>query len=218
MYVAHVFQSIACVAGVTIASLAMPAALGAPTIELVSPTPGVGLVVVRARDLGTNLAAGYQVFLDFDATRVTFLSGAYVTTGFGQPVVNPIRAVGNQITLAAGINLFAGQTPTNANQDLAYLFFSSTGTACTPRVRIRPGTVPPTRFTDNQAQPINVSTVSLWSGCPSDIDNSGTVTVDDIFAFLALWFARDCRADFDNANGVTVSDIFAFLAAWFSRC
>ncbi|MBX3406365.1 MAG: hypothetical protein KF869_06340 [Phycisphaeraceae bacterium] len=40
------------------------------------------------------------------------------------------------------------------------------------------------------------------------------VDVQDIFAFLADWFAGN--GDFDGEGGTQVADIFAFLSAWFS--
>jgi len=54
--------------------------------------------------------------------------------------------------------------------------------------------------------------------CRADFDNSGTVAVPDIFAFLAAWFAQGPGADFDGNGTVAVPDIFAFLAAWFAGC
>lgn len=53
--------------------------------------------------------------------------------------------------------------------------------------------------------------------CEADVDNSGAIEVQDIFAFLSLWFAGDARADLDG-GGVNVSDIFAFLGLWFAGC
>jgi hypothetical protein len=44
------------------------------------------------------------------------------------------------------------------------------------------------------------------------------VTVQDIFDFLAAYFAGDTRADFNGAGGITVQDIFDFLAAYFAGC
>ncbi len=54
--------------------------------------------------------------------------------------------------------------------------------------------------------------------CRADFNNSGTLSVQDIFDFLSAWFAVDPRADFNGANGVSVQDIFDFLAAWFAGC
>jgi hypothetical protein len=53
--------------------------------------------------------------------------------------------------------------------------------------------------------------------CKADFNQSGGVSVQDIFDFLAAWFAGDPHADF-NGGGVGVQDIFDFLAAWFSGC
>ncbi len=55
--------------------------------------------------------------------------------------------------------------------------------------------------------------------CAAEFDGVPGLGVPDIFAFLALWFARDPRADFNGSGGVPdVPDIFAFLAAWFAGC
>jgi len=54
--------------------------------------------------------------------------------------------------------------------------------------------------------------------CPADFNFSGTVTVQDIFDFLAAYFANDPTADFNESNTVTVQDIFDFLAAYFRGC
>ena len=49
-----------------------------------------------------------------------------------------------------------------------------------------------------------------------DADGNMAVNVQDIFAFLNLWFAGDARADFNATQGLTVQDIFDYLAAWFA--
>ncbi len=54
--------------------------------------------------------------------------------------------------------------------------------------------------------------------CPSDFNGSGSIEVQDIFDYLAAWFAGDPRADFNNLGGLSVQDIFDFLAAWFAGC
>ena len=54
--------------------------------------------------------------------------------------------------------------------------------------------------------------------CRADFNNSGTVTVQDIFDFLAAWFQHLPSADFNLSGAVTVQDIFDFLAAWFAGC
>lgn len=54
--------------------------------------------------------------------------------------------------------------------------------------------------------------------CRADFNGVNGVEVNDIFAFLAAWFARQPWADFNGVNGIEVNDIFAFLSAWFARC
>ncbi len=56
------------------------------------------------------------------------------------------------------------------------------------------------------------------SACATDFNNSGTLSVDDIFDFLNAWFNTDPRADFNNVNGLNVQDIFDYLNAWFAGC
>lgn len=53
----------------------------------------------------------------------------------------------------------------------------------------------------------------------ADHNLSGSVTVDDVFAFLTDYFAQvgdGGSADFDRSGLVSVQDIFAFLSAWFA--
>jgi glucose/arabinose dehydrogenase len=54
--------------------------------------------------------------------------------------------------------------------------------------------------------------------CPADFNADGTVSVQDIFDFLAAYFGGLASADFNGVGGVTVQDIFDFLAAYFSPC
>lgn len=54
--------------------------------------------------------------------------------------------------------------------------------------------------------------------CLADINCSGTRDVQDIFSFLALWFAKDSRSDTNQDLSISVNDIFAFLGLWFAGC
>lgn len=49
-----------------------------------------------------------------------------------------------------------------------------------------------------------------------DLDCNLTITVNDLFSFLAAWFAGSPTADINGVNGVTTQDIFDFLALWFA--
>jgi hypothetical protein len=53
--------------------------------------------------------------------------------------------------------------------------------------------------------------------CAPDFDCSGSLSVQDIFSFIAAWFAGDPSADF-NGSGLGVDDVFEFLDAWFHGC
>jgi len=56
------------------------------------------------------------------------------------------------------------------------------------------------------------------AGCAADFNGDGHVTVQDIFDFLAAWFAGRPGANFNGASGVSIQDIFDFLSAWFGGC
>ncbi|MGH7293086.1 MAG: GC-type dockerin domain-anchored protein, partial [Myxococcota bacterium] len=77
----------------------------------------------------------------------------------------------------------------------------------------------------NALQYFNSGWVAIWdlpftqfAFCPADYNSSHTVTVQDIFDFLAGWFAGNPSADFNGVNGLSVQDIFDFLSAWFAAC
>lgn len=61
-------------------------------------------------------------------------------------------------------------------------------------------------------------TCRLAGCCPADFNTSGTVTVQDIFEFLADYFAGNSPADFNHSCTLTVQDIFTYLAAYFAGC
>ena len=63
---------------------------------------------------------------------------------------------------------------------------------------------------------LGVTVGATWTG--PDFNNNGTVTVQDLFDFLAAWFAGDIRADFNGSGTVTVQDLFDFIGAWFGGC
>jgi hypothetical protein len=74
----------------------------------------------------------------------------------------------------------------------------------------------PTCVTGAQVSPCTPS-------CRADFDQSGALGVQDIFTFLAAYFAQIPGAsppggDFDQNGTLTVGDIFAFLAAYFTGC
>lgn len=69
----------------------------------------------------------------------------------------------------------------------------------------------------NGCQVVNRGPVVLRA-CPSDYNCSGEPTVQDIFDFLAGWFAGNIKADVNASGLLSVQDIFDFLARWFAGC
>ncbi len=54
------------------------------------------------------------------------------------------------------------------------------------------------------------------SSCPGDFNNDGSAGVQDLFDFLAAYFAG--QADFNLSGATSLQDIFDFLAWWFAGC
>jgi hypothetical protein len=172
------------------------------------------MVEVRMSDLGTSFAAGFQAYLAFDPSRLTFTSGEYTPAPFGHPIITPIVASGNDIDLASEISVPDGQLPTNQDSVLATLTFTAVQLTCTPAVSFRPHD-PPTRITDVMGNPFEpLVLVDPLPACPCDWNCDGVLNSQDYFDFLNGFFAND--ADF-NMNGVTDSqDFFDFINCFFA--
>ncbi len=54
--------------------------------------------------------------------------------------------------------------------------------------------------------------------CPADFNCSGQIEIDDLFVYLNSFLAGSPAADFNGVGGTTVQDIFDFIAAWFAPC
>lgn len=54
--------------------------------------------------------------------------------------------------------------------------------------------------------------------CAADFDCNGTLNTQDIFAFLAAWFAGSTAADTNGVNGLEVQDVLEYLGMWFAGC
>jgi hypothetical protein len=61
-------------------------------------------------------------------------------------------------------------------------------------------------------------TITVNTPCAANFDATPGLAVNDIFAFLNLWFSGDIRADFDASGALAVQDIFDFLNSWFAGC
>lgn len=56
------------------------------------------------------------------------------------------------------------------------------------------------------------------SRCSADWNADGSLSVQDIFDFLNVWFANDPAADFNASGALSDQDIFDFLQTWFAGC
>ncbi len=65
---------------------------------------------------------------------------------------------------------------------------------------------------------INLDAAVFVGTCPADFNLNGQVTVQDIFDFLAAWFAASQTADVNGSGTVSVQDVFDYLALWFVGC
>jgi len=54
--------------------------------------------------------------------------------------------------------------------------------------------------------------------CRADFNNSGAVSVQDIFDFITAYFMNNPLADVNASGAVTVQDIFDFLGLYFAGC
>ncbi|MCC6322599.1 MAG: hypothetical protein IT438_14315 [Phycisphaerales bacterium] len=70
----------------------------------------------------------------------------------------------------------------------------------------------------------NIASIRFFCGragcdiCVADLSGDGTTTVEDIFQFLAAYFAGEIRADINASGALSVQDIFDFLSAYFAGC
>ncbi|MCC6320770.1 MAG: hypothetical protein IT438_04960 [Phycisphaerales bacterium] len=63
-----------------------------------------------------------------------------------------------------------------------------------------------------------VPAVAWFTYCAADFNRSASVTVQDLFDFLAAYFAGQGSADFNGSGATTVQDIFDYLTAYFGGC
>ncbi len=61
---------------------------------------------------------------------------------------------------------------------------------------------------------------SLWTDapCPADLNDDGTLDVDDIDIFVAHFLTGDLSADFSGDGALTIDDIDAFVTLYIAGC
>jgi hypothetical protein len=150
-----------------------------PGSECVQPGQTV-TVELHQRDLD-QLVRGFQAFVRFDSTRMTLDSGTYTASPYGLPVIDPIAAVGDDIDMAAGIDDFAGQSPTTDDALLVTLTFTAGSTDGLTTLTFRPHD-PPTRFSDETGLPVTPTLIDappiVIDGTPPVITCPADVTVE----------------------------------------
>ncbi len=166
--------------------------------------------------------------------------GSVVNLGMVEPIVGSnspalVTVQGSYTGTAAGSKFLAQLVNASSADHMAISGTATIGGSLT--VGLRPGFIPTAaatytilsanggvtgQFVTTTLPPharvrYNPTTVQIVF-CPADFNNSGTVTVQDIFDFLAAWFAGNPSANFNGIGAINVQDIFDFLSAWFAGC
>jgi hypothetical protein len=177
--------------------------------------PGDFIVITLSMTTCAQPAAGFQAFLEFDDTGLSFVHGSYVEQPFQLPVITPITADGPVVAVAAGIDVIGGELPFLGEADLVELTFESLGGGCVaPAVFAQ--TDPPSRLTDavgDAIEPLVLDALPVIE-CAGDIVRDCIVNVDDLLLLLAEWGASDSVADINGDGAVDVNDLLLLLAAW----
>jgi len=172
--------------------------------------PGSTLTATLSMSGLTQPAAGFQAFLEYDPSRLTFVSWTYTAAPFGLPVLNTAATVNpggpssGILNLASGINQLGGQTPSMADALLVTMTFTISGPdAC-------PATIdglltfrthnPPTRLTDINGQPL--AALTLEDSNPITVDG----TVPSITCSAGANFQCASQVPAVDINSVTASD------------
>ena len=152
------------------------------------------------------------------AASATYWIKAVPVAGTATWMPNTIGATGYSFTLASGAwnSSTSGATPALRLEDLP---LQSTGACCQGSTCVVAEELlcrgPNVRFTGNGVACNAVGSVTPC--CKADFNQSGALSVQDIFDFLAAWFGGNSFADI-NGGGLAVQDIFDFLAGWFGGC
>ncbi|MCZ6652838.1 MAG: hypothetical protein O7D91_07410, partial [Planctomycetota bacterium] len=134
------------------------------------------VVTLSMLNLGSNQAVEFQAFLSFDSTQMMFISGSYTPEPFGLPILVPIEADGENIDLAAGIDVLGGQSPTSADAELVQLTFEALMGGCVVSVTFRENE-PATGLTDIDGSPIE-PLLLIGLSDSADIDDGDACTDD----------------------------------------
>ncbi len=191
------------------------------------------VVTLSMLNLGDEEAAGFQAFLTFDNSRLTFVSGSYTPAPFGLPFFFPIEAVSEDIDLSAGINFIIGQVPTSEDAELVHLTFEAEVDGCISSVDFRDD--PATMITDAdglaitplqliglpddcpEGQACDETGKCVCDSCPTDVDGDGNTGPLDLAFLLGYWgpVTPDSQCLDDDSNGnIGPFDLAFVLGNW----
>jgi len=117
------------------------------------------------------------------------VGGFSTLTGAGTLTISCAGAAGGACCSGTTCSLLAAGACTGANTS-----FAGNGTVC------------------------NVPGNNTAPCCKADFNQSGAVSVQDIFDFLAAYFSGDLQADVNESGATSVQDIFDYLAIYFAGC
>jgi hypothetical protein len=151
-------------------------------------------------------AAGFQAFLEYDASVLTFSTATYNTSVFGLVITGspggpPVNPAPGHLDLAAGINQVMGQPPTAGPATLVTITFTVNNVPDNCLVvdllsfRPTPPPNPPTRLTD-----INGNDVG-----PLNLVDAGAVTIDGTDPTVLQGTIDDCYASVGDAEAAAVA-------------
>lgn len=167
---------------------------------------------------------GYQAFVAFDPVALTFVEASYVLPApFGLPLIAPTADGAGKISLAAGINAFAGQSPTQASADLAHLIFQADATQDVTRIRFSAG-VHMTKVStllgplipilqDSTPLLVRACASCLWSdlNCDNAVDATDFVGLGGCMHGADVPVTDGCAtADLDDDMDVDLHDVAVF--------
>lgn len=142
---------------------------------------------------------GYQAFIEFDTSKLAFVSGAYTEIPYNMPILG-ITASGGNIDLANG-----SVTPTSTSAMLADLEFTvPPGVADTTTQVVFRQHDPPTQFTDNLGNPItpvlsNSTYIYIDSTPPTNVEISANPSTWTNTGLVTLLFsATDALSGIDH--------------------
>ncbi len=150
---------------------------------------------------GINSGRNYQIQYLGVADADSIDSGSIFSSSIVQDAIAGANATGAPYgsALSLGALVFRAKIVYDVNADALYADPSGAGAGST-----------------SPDQAYNVQMVLMPRIAKGDFNRDQAITVQDIFDFLAAWFASGTGADWNGDGTTNVQDIFDFLADWFA--